>query len=526
MYQRHFFIALAVSFIGLAITGLFHPAWNVLWVVWLGVAALGIYDLRCHHSVLSNYPVIGHLRYLMEFVRPELRQYFFESDSSGRPFNREQRELINHRAAGGSDAMPFGTLRDIDAAGYDYSMHSLAPKNVDSAFGRVVVGGAQCTKPYNSSIFNISGMSFGALSGNAILAMNKGARAGGFAHDTGEGAISPYHERHGGDLIWQLGTGYFGCRTKEGRFDPDLFKEKACSDQVRMIEVKLSQGAKPSHGGLLPGAKVNDEIAETRRIEAGQDCESPASHPEFSTPGGLLEFVARLRELSGGKPTGFKLCIGQRSEFLSICKAMLDTGILPDFITVDGAEGGTGAAPTEFSDSLGLYINEALPFVHQALTGCGLRDQIRVIASGKVALGYDMVVKHALGADICHAARPFMFAVGCIQSRRCHTNQCPTGVATQDPRRSRALDVEDKSKRVTRYHEATVASFFNMVGAMGLSSPKELTPAMVQHRTQFAPARPWSDIIGPCPAPGQLLDDSERPEAWSACWSAASADRF
>ncbi|MCM5705251.1 FMN-binding glutamate synthase family protein [Larsenimonas salina] len=527
MYRRAFFTTVAVLFVVIAaLAVLVSPWWHLAWVVWLALTALGIKDLSSSYNVLTNYPIVGHLRYLLEFIRPELRQYFFESESSGRPFSREQRQLINARAEGASDAMPFGTLRDVDAPGYDYSAHSLSPKEVDQAHARIRVGGPQCTAPYESSIFNISGMSFGALSGNAILAMNKGAKKGGFAHDTGEGAISPYHEKYGGDLIWQLGTGYFGCRTEDGRFDSEAFKEKARGEQVKMIEIKLSQGAKPSHGGLLPASKVNEEIAETRKIEVGQACESPAAHPEFSTPKGLLAFVARLRELSGGKPVGFKLCIGKRSEFLSICKAMVETGTYPDFITVDGAEGGTGAAPAEFSDSFGLFINEALPFVDQALTGCGLREHIRVIASGKVALGYDMVVKHALGADICHAARPFMFAVGCIQSRRCHTNQCPTGVATQDPRRSQALDVEEKYQRVATFHSATITSFFNMVGAMGLDSPAQLTPHMIQHRSRYAPATSYDHMIGPTLSEGELIRGEALADPWQAHWQAASAERF
>jgi len=368
-------------------------------------------------------------------------------------------------------------------------------------------------------------MSFGALSGSAIEAMNLGARQGGFAHDTGEGAISPYHEKHGGDLIWELGTGYFGCRHENGRFDAETFRKKARGDQVKMVEIKLSQGAKPSHGGLLPGAKVNREIASTRQIEAGQDCESPSSHPEFSTPRELMAFVARLRELSDGKPVGIKLCLGRRSEFLSICKAMVATGTLIDFIVIDGAEGGTGAAPQEFSDSLGVFIDEALPFVDNALRGVGLRDKIRLIASGKVALGYDMVTKVALGADMCNAARPFMFAVGCIQARRCHTNKCPTGVATQDPRRSRAINVPEKAERVARYHQATLDGFAAITGAMGLSHFDELTPNHIRHRSAYAPARGYADFEWPALEPGQLLGD-DIPEAWQAEWQAAAVDRF
>ncbi|MBB3189166.1 FMN-binding glutamate synthase family protein [Halomonas cerina] len=524
MYRRHF---LSILFAVLAVIAVWIPFWapaSYLLIVWLAFALLGVYDLRSRHNVLNNYPIIGHLRYMLEFIRPELRQYFFESEQSGRPFNRAQRTLINARADGQADASPFGTLLDFEAAGFDYAEHSLVPKNVPEDVTRLTVGGPQCQHPYQASRLNISAMSFGSLSSTAILAMNLGAKRGGFAHNTGEGAISPYHQRHGGDLIWELGTAYFGCRTREGRFDARAFRDKARDDQVKMIELKLSQGAKPSHGGLLPAAKVNREIAETRQIEAGKDCRSPASHPEFDTPIGLLEFIARLRELSGGKPVGMKMCLGKRSEFLSICKAMLETGIRPDFITIDGAEGGTGAAPQEFSDRLGNYINEALPFVHQCLIGTGLRDDLRLIASGKVALGFDMVVKMALGANMCNAARPFMFSVGCIQARRCHTNHCPTGVTTQDPKRSRAVNVEEKSWRVARYHQGTLKAFRDLTGALGVEHPDQLTPDMIYHRSQYAPAISYQQRIEPL-APGQLLGD-DLPEAYAPHWRAARAERF
>ncbi|MBB3229954.1 FMN-binding glutamate synthase family protein [Halomonas stenophila] len=524
MYRHHFLSILFAVLAGIIAWGYFWYPAGFLLIVWLAFALLGAYDLRSRHNVLNNYPIIGHLRYLLEFIRPELRQYFFESEQSGRPFSRSQRNLINARADGRSDASPFGTLLDFEAAGFDYAEHSLVPKEVPEDITRLTVGGPQCERPYQASRLNISAMSYGSLSSTAVLAMNLGARRGGFAHNTGEGGISPYHQRHGGDLIWELGSAYFGCRTREGRFDAEAFRDKAGDDQVKMIELKLSQGAKPSHGGLLPAAKVNREIARIRQIEEGKDCQSPATHPEFDTPTGLLEFLARLRDLSGGKPVGMKMCLGKRSEFLSICKAMLETGIRPDFITIDGAEGGTGAAPQEFSDRLGNYINEALPFVHQCLIGTGLRDDLRLIASGKVALGFDMVVKMALGADMCNAARPFMFSVGCIQARRCHTNKCPTGVTTQDPERSRAIDVEEKSWRVARYHQGTLKAFRDLTGAMGVEHPVKLTPDMIEHRSQFAPATPYQQRIVPL-APSQLLGN-DIPEAYAPHWRAASAERF
>lgn len=497
-----------------------------LWVWWVlpVLAVFGALDLKSNHNVLRNYPILGHIRYMLEFVRPELRQYFFESEISGRPFNREQRNIINARADGNAATSPFGTRRDMEDAGYDFVEHSMAPTAVDARYRRIRIGGPQCSKPYHSSRLNISAMSFGSLSGNAVRAMNKGAKLGGFAQDTGEGAISPYHREYGGDLIWEIASGYFGCRNADGSFNPDEFAKKACTEQVRMIEIKLSQGAKPGHGGLLPGAKVNQEIAETREIEQGKDCLSPATHPAFDTPVGLLEFMARLRELCGGKPVGFKLCLGRRHEFMGVCKAILETGIQPDFITVDGAEGGTGAAPPEYEDFIGTYINEALPFVHNCLAGIGKRDEIVVIASGKIALGFDMVEKIALGADMCNAARPFMFSVGCIQALRCHTNTCPTGVTTQDPARSRSLDVASKALRVRNFHDATIDSFIDIVGTMGVDNPDRLTPEDIYHRPGHGPAQTYR-AIHPKVASGDFLD-AVIPADYAADWARANAQAF
>jgi glutamate synthase domain-containing protein 2 len=476
------------------------------------------------HNVLSNYPVIGHLRYIMEFISPEISQYFLEDDKSGRPFNRQQRDLVKERGKGGNGTHPFGTEYDVFQSGYDFALHSIDVKQVPKTAERIVVGGPQCSQPYDSSRLNISAMSFGALSSHAVLAMNKGAAMGGFAQDTGEGGLTAYHLKHGADVIWEIGSGYFGCRTKDGRFDDEDFRKKAGNEPVKMIEIKLSQGAKPSHGGMLPGSKVNAEIARIREVPEGKDCLSPASHPEFSTPRGLLQFVERLRQLCNGKPVGFKLCIGRRSEFLSICKAMLETGTLPDFITVDGAEGGTGAAPVELSDKLGLTINEALPFVHSALVGCGLRDKNRVIASGKVVTGFDMVHKLAIGADICNVARPMMFAVGCIQALRCHTNTCPTGVATQDPRRARALKIDERAEHVQRYHRATLDSFIEITGALGVADPSGLTPQHFLHRMPDQQARDYAQLY-PYLQSGDLLRDPV-PEPFAADWARCSAGHF
>jgi glutamate synthase domain-containing protein 2 len=516
------FVAFTIL-LGLAIC-LWNPVWLLPWAILPLLALVGARDLRSTHNVLRNYPVLGHIRYLLEFVRPELRQYFFESGQSGRPFNREQREIVNKRADGLADSEPFGTRRDIEGAGFDFCQHSVSPKKVDANFARIRIGGPQCLKPYDSSRLNISAMSFGALSSNAVLAMNKGAKLGNFAQDTGEGAISPYHKVHEGDLIWEIGSGYFGCRTRNGDFDPDDFRRKSRSEQVKMVEIKISQGAKPGHGGLLPGAKVNAEIAKTREIEEGKDCLSPARHPEFDTPVGLLRFVARLRELCGGKPVGFKLCLGKRDEFMGICKAMLDTGIQPDFITIDGAEGGTGAAPAEFEDFIGTYINEALPFVDNCLKGIGKREEIVVIASGKVAMGFDMVTKLALGADMCNAARPFMFAVGCIQAQRCHTNTCPTGVTTQNPARAKSLDVPSKAIRVRNFHHATVQSFLDITGALGLDSPELLGPEHIYHRPEYGPACTYREMH-PQVEQGDFLN-GKVPDAYRADWERADANHF
>ncbi len=523
---RNLFYLLFVG--GLALTvALAFVSTAFLWLllIVLPYGLLGLWDIFGSKSnVLINYPVIGHARYALEFISPEIRQYFIETNQSGRPFNRLQRGLVYTRAAGAPDTLPFGTQYDVEDVGYHRANHSLAPKHVDKSNARVDVGGKDCTQPYNASRLNISAMSFGALSPNAVRALNNGARIGGFAHNTGEGGLSRYHREGGGDIVWQIGTGYFGCRTKEGGFDAEAFKERATSEQVKMIEVKLSQGAKPAHGGVLPGAKVNAEIAEARGVPIGQDCISPPAHSAFEGPGGLLEFVARLREMSGGKPVGFKLALGRRSEFLGICKAMLAGGPRPDFITIDGSEGGTGAAPSEFSDRLGSPIQDALVFVQNALVGCGLREDLRIIASGKTVSGFDMIKKIAIGADMVNAARTMLFAVGCIQALRCDTNTCPSGVTTQDPRRNRAVDVALRQQHVANYHAATVRSFLDLIGAMGLEHPEQLTRHHLLRRQgderdeSYGSLYTWLE-------PGQLLDGTP-PPTWAAAWETASADRF
>ncbi len=521
-------IFFAVAFLGLPLTlllGFFWPPIHWLLVIVVPYVTIGAYDLMTtKHNVLNNYPVLGHFRYMLEFVSPEIRQYFVETNESGRPFNRIVRALVYSRAKGQTDTQAFGTQYDITTVGYHRVNHSLAPKHAPDDEKRIMLGGPQCEQPYNASRLNVSAMSFGALSSNAIRALNGGARDGGFAHNTGEGGLSPHHLAEGGDIFWQIGTGYFGCRTPEGGFDPDKFAEKARMDVVKAIEIKLSQGAKPSHGGVLPAAKVDEEIAEIRGVELHKDVISPPVHSAFDGPTGLLHFVQRLREISGGKPVGFKLCIGNPADFMAICKAMLNSGILPDFITVDGAEGGTGAAPVEFTNRLGTPLNEALILVNNCLRGIGVRDKIRVICSGKVATGYDMIEKCALGADMCNSARTMMFAVGCIQALHCNTNRCPSGVATQDPVRARAINVPEKRKRVHRYHDATVESFREILGAMGRERVSELQPSDIRRRGADEREHSYAELY-PLVEVGAFLG-SNIPAEYVEDWNRASADGF
>ena len=503
------------------------------WLLLVGSAGtlLGVRDLRqTQRSVLRNYPVLGHMRYWLEFIRPEIRQYFIESDNEAAPFSRQQRSLVYQRAKGDPDKRPFGTQVDVHAEGHEWINHSLAPTTLDSHDFRVLIGGPNCLQPYSASVFNISAMSFGALSANAILALNGGAKKGGFMHDTGEGSISAYHRSHGGDLVWEIGSGYFGCRDAQGRFSEEKFVANATSPQVRLIEIKLSQGAKPGHGGVLPGPKVTPEIAETRGVAVGEDCVSPAAHTEFGTPVELLLFLSRLRRLSGGKPVGFKLCIGHPWEWFAICKAMLETGLTPDFIVVDGAEGGTGAAPLEFSDHVGAPLQEGLLLVHNTLVGLNLRDRIRLGASGKIVSAFDIARAMALGADWCNSARGFMFALGCIQAQHCHTGACPTGVATQDPQRQQALVVPDKIERVARYHRNTLHALQELVQAAGLHHPGEITAAHIVRRVANDQVRLLRNQL--CfLEPGELLAAARGEGDWPhnvyrVYWPIARADSF
>ncbi len=505
-------------------------AFGVGWIALLlfaGLTALGVYDLRqARHSILRNYPVIGHLRFALEYIRPEMRQYFIESDREAEPFSRVQRSLVYQRSKGEPDNRPFGTQLDVGAQGYEWINHSMQPTRLGSHDFRVTIG-ADRAQPYNCSIFNISAMSFGALSANAVLALNAGAKRGNFAHDTGEGSISQYHRANGGDLIWEIGSGYFGCRGDDGRFSEERFAANAADPQVRMIELKLSQGAKPGHGGILPGPKVTAEIAAARGVPMGVDCVSPSSHSAFSTPIEMMQFIERLRTLSGGKPTGFKLCIGHPWEWFGIVKAMQETGITPDYIVVDGAEGGTGASPLEFSDHVGAPLQEGLLLVHNTLKGVGLRERIKLGCAGKVITAFDIARMMALGADWSNAGRGFMFALGCIQAQTCHTGFCPTGVTTQDPLRQKALVVPDKAERVYQYHRNTLHALKELVQAAGLQHPNDITAHHIVRRLDNTEVRLLANLL-PQVEPGALLDRdiSTLHNVFRLYWPKARADSF
>ncbi|WP_158916399.1 FMN-binding glutamate synthase family protein [Caulobacter sp. S45] len=505
-------------------------AWDWAWPI-AGIAAalflLGVCDMaQTRHSIQRNYPIIGHIRWMVEFVRPEIRQYLIEGDEEAAPFTRDQRSLIYKRAKGEMGEHPFGTLLEPYANGYEFIGHSNRPATPgDPKSFRIKIGGDLCAKPYSASIFNISAMSFGSLSANAIRALNKGAAMGGFSHDTGEGSISSYHRENGGDIVWEVASGYFGCRTKDGKFDPVRFAEQAQAEQIKMIEIKLSQGAKPGHGGVLPGPKVTREIAETRGVPEGVDCVSPARHSEFSTPLELMDFIARLREGSGGKPVGFKLCIGHPWEFMGMVKAMLQSGVRPDFIVVDGTEGGTGAAPQEFTDHIGAPMREGLLFVHNTLVGAGLRDQIRIGAAGKIANAFDIASVLAIGADWANAARGYMFALGCVQSLSCNTNHCPTGVATQDKLRQGALVVTDKAERVRNFHDKTVQALADILAAAGLQHPSELGAHHLSRRISATEIKQFSEIHTFLKK-GELLSGDCNHAFYAQNWKLAATDRF
>ncbi|MCH7815442.1 MAG: FMN-binding glutamate synthase family protein [Proteobacteria bacterium] len=501
-----------------------YPFRLTVFILLLAWTLVGAYELFFSVSNLRrNYPVLANIRYMLEYIRPEIQQYFIANNIEEKPFSRERRNLIYRRSKAISDTLPFGTEQDILADGYRSLSHSMKATEVAEQHIRVTFAGPSCSKPYSASRLNISAMSFGALSSTAIAALNRGAMLGNFAHNTGEGGLSNYHLEHGGDIIWQIGTGYFGCRYPDGSFDDSAFADRANLEVVKMIEIKISQGAKPSHGGVLPGAKVTEEIARIRLVPVGKTVISPPTHPEFDSPRGLLEFVQRLRDLTGGKPVGFKFCLGKKTEFLAIVKAMLDTEILPDFITIDGAEGGTGAAPVEFSNRLGTPCLEATYYVNQVLIGAGLRQHIKLISAGQTATGFDMLEKIIVGADTVNAARAMMMALGCIQSKTCNTNHCPTGVATQNPARARAINLENRSQRVRNFHHATVHSFLELCGAMGFSNPGELTPSELLRRCE-GKVQNFDQIYTPL-IERQLLSDSI-PEQYGEDWRRATADSF
>jgi glutamate synthase domain-containing protein 2 len=523
------YTALGITIVTAIVSGYYLPGvWAIpLFAVSAILTLIGLYDIaQPLHSVRRNYPIIGRLRWFFEDIRPEIRQYLIEGDHEEVPFSRSQRSLVYARSKNEGSERAFGTQLDVYKSGHEFIAHSNRPAPpADPATFRILIGGDDCARPYSASIFNISAMSFGSLSANAIRALNQGAKMGGFAHDTGEGSISPYHREHGGDLIWELGSGYFGCRTADGDFDPQAFASKAADPQVKMIEIKLSQGAKPGHGGILPASKVTEEISLTRGVPMGEDCISPARHRAFSTPLEMIDFIAQLRKLSGGKPVGFKLCIGQPWEFMGMVKAMRETGVTPDFIVVDGAEGGTGASPLEFSDHLGMPMREGLLFVHNTLVGAGLRDRIKIGAAGKIVSAFDIAAVHALGADWVNSGRGFMFALGCIQSLTCNTNRCPVGVATQDPIRQRALVVPDKAERVFSFHKNTLHALSEMIAAAGLQHPSELGPHHLARRVSQTEIRLFSQLHTFLKA-GELLVPSDGKDFYRETWQLARADSF
>ena len=524
--RRLFFASVVVAAVLLIVLYAITRTEFLLWLLALVLlgALVGTHDaLQKRRAVLRNFPVIGHFRYLLEMIRPEINQYFIESNTDGMPFDRETRSVVYQRSKRQLDTLPFGTQRDVYEQGYEWIAHSMRARPAPETAPRVMIGEGTCAQPYSASLLNISGMSYGALSKNAIRALNGGARAGGFFHNTGEGGLSPYHLEGGGDLMWQIGTGYFGCRKEDGHFDPDAFEKAVAHPSVKLIEIKLSQGAKPGHGGILPAVKLTPEIAEIRGVPLGRDVLSPPAHTSFTTPRELMAFLAMLREISG-TPVGIKLCVGSQVEVMSLCRAMRETETHPDFIAVDGGEGGTGAAPLEFSNSVGMPLDEGLFWVHNCLVGFDLRDRVRLIASGKITSGFDMLKRLALGADLCASARAMMLALGCIQARRCNANDCPVGVATQKPGLVYGLDVESKAERVHHYHHATVHSLLELVGAAGLASPSAITPRHVMRRIDDNHVRSYAEIF-PFLESRALLTDPV-PAAYEHAWLESTAGRF
>lgn len=516
-------VAIVHSVIGIYYYWFSGPIWPLLVTVPLTI--IGVYDILQKRSTIKrNYPILGHFRYMLESIRPEIQQYFVERFDDGRPFSREQRSVVYQRAKGQLDTLAFGTQHDLDKAGAEWLEHSMSIPHDLELESRVTVGNKKCSRPYSCSIFNISAMSYGSLSKNAVEALNLGAKLGEFSHNTGEGSISPYHLKHEGDLVWQIGTGYFGCRNPDGTFNADMFKERSNFETVKMIELKISQGAKPGHGGILPASKVNEEVAKIRAVEVGKTVASPPSHSAFNTPIEMMKFIEKLRELSGGKPVGFKLCVGKKDEFFSLCKAMIELDIYPDFITVDGSEGGTGASPLEFTNYLGTPTNDALNFVHNTLIGAGIREHIKLIVSGKIINAFDLIQKFSLGADICNSARGMMFAIGCIQALKCNSNECPAGVATQDPYLYDRLDVQDKAERVARYHKTTLKELNHLAAAAGVESLRDIKKRHIKRKIGPGQVMNYEELF-PKVKPNSLIDGSYTGR-WKAIWDESTSARF
>lgn len=493
----------------IVVLSILEPSFLWLALLFIVIVLIGLYDLKQKkHALWRNFPIIGRIRWFLEELRPPIRQYFIESDIDGVPINRQQRTVVYRRSKKQTSTIPFGTKIDVYEPGYEWIGHSLKAVKASSLDKnpRVLIGSIDCKKPYLASILNVSAMSFGALSANAVLALGHGAKIGSFALNTGEGGLSRYHLATNCDLIWQIGTGYFGCRDENGNFHKDKFEKKSRIENVKMIEIKLSQGAKPGHGGILPADKNTPEIAEDRDVKPNTRVDSPPVHSAFNAPSGLLSFVKQLRELSDGKPIGFKLCIGRKEEFIDICKAMVELDIKPDFITVDGGEGGTGAAPLEYTNSVGMPLREALVFVIDCLIGFNLKDEIKVVASGKVLNGMDIIQALAIGADLCASARGMMLSLGCIQALQCHKNTCPTGVTTQDPRLAKGLVVEDKKQRVANFHEMTLESFVEILASAGLEHPHNLNRTHIFRRLDETSYKRYDEIFTPMKK-GDLLNE-------------------
>jgi glutamate synthase domain-containing protein 2 len=527
-YMRKGFIFGSIIIILAIFVWSYYWLWAlILFALILPLVYMGASDMiQTKQSIRRNFPLFGRLRYVFEDLRPKIQQYFVENDTDGAPINRIDRSVIYQRAKKQIDTTPFGTQLNVYEEGYEWLSHSIVPLDFHTVehHPRVIVGNKDCKQPYHASILNISAMSFGSLSSHAVEALNAGAKIGGFAHNTGEGGLSPYHLKQGGDIIWQIGTGYFGARDEEGKFSAEAFRKNATRPEVKMIEIKLSQGAKPGHGGILPAKKNTPEVAAIRLVKPGTTVFSPPFHSAFSKPKEMILFIQKLRELSGGKPVGFKLCVGRKSEFISVCKAMVELDLYPDFITVDGGEGGTGAAPPEFSNFVGMPLLDGLAFVDSMLKGFGIRHHIKVGASGKILTGFQILRAIALGADMCNSARAMMMALGCIQALECNKNTCPAGVATQEPSLVNGLVVDDKKVRVANFHKNTVESFVELMAASGIDSPAKLNRHQISRRVFMNEVKTFEEIYPSVPV-GSMLTNAV-PERYRHSFESASAEKF